>query len=507
MGTWGRLAFVWLGVWHLLCVAVWADPPDQRTNPEGWQIWQKAKALVGAKYQHWEDNRDHLLPRVLLLADRALAAAKPEQDRLGEADFLKAVDQNDFTQDDELGKSELTLVDRTPIVKVLHPESELSFLVIDANQLDPSSKHLKKLIGRQHFDSGKNRTDGKVGRDVVLIWRDGKEILDTIYLSKPWMFSPRWWAEYAQAVVRKPTKAHIGLGTACAIAQTGLALCVAATKQWLDPGSDFQYEPAILSAVFGMVLGINVKTYKTWCLLGSKISQITKSSMVSLAFAYSLAAWTDGMGGWDLFDQAFWFAQFHILSNAFFNNWAKIEWHQINKIREENRLNTRPFHVYWPGKGWVETGVSWSDVEHQAVYLIPFTLRLGDLTKVAIPFEQLGEAVPGITALFGDGLPLGKALLYASIPAAQYMVLKYAESRELQGAERLRARFENIKRKTKVWLLGGPLAATQLMGALVGTPVEPFQALEMIDYVKTKAGNCVRAIARALLPEHEGSSP
>lgn len=466
-------------------------PPEPGSAEVAARIRSQIREVAGGQYRDWDSRREALLPRILELKQAAAREARAQRAALGnEEDFLALVDKNGVSVQSDEGRAELTNLDGTPIVRIVLKGSEQSFLCLDTDVISPTSKHLKKLIARQHLDSGKSRADGKNGRDVVLVWTQGESVVETIYLSRPWMFSPRWWKEYVAAVVKKPSMAHLGLGTACAIAQTGLALCVAGVKQMLNPEAPFEYQPAVLSAIFGMVLGINVKTYKAWCLIGPKISQVTKSALVSLLFAYSLIAWTDGATTFNPFDAAFWLIHFHVITNAMMNNWAKVEWHQINRLRERNRLNTNAFQIWIPGKGWVETGVSWADIEHQAVYLIPFTLRLADLTRLAIPFDSLKDVVPGLEPLLGNGLPLGKALLYGSIPLAQYLVLKYAERHGLEGAEQLRGRFERMKARTKNFLVNVPEAALNVVAQLLGAPPE-FRVREAFRAVLDRAWRLV----------------
>lgn len=348
---------------------------------------------------------------------------------LAEDEIKSAVNKNEIFLEDAVGRAEVYAVNGTHAIRVVHHASELAVFYFPREGAEKSSNHVRQIIARQHIMSGKTRADHGNGRDIIAVWAKNGDKSETEYLPRPTKLSPRWWAEWWQSIYKRPSYGDVVMGTACGLMQTSLALCVAGAKTWLDPRTSMDYSPAAISFLFGTVIGIWNSTYRNFTLNGSKLSQTAKSTSVGALFAYStMFASGKGYEVLNILGTAGLLANLHVISNLFAKQWAKTEWHQFNRIRNEMRVNAVPL------KFGNDIEINQAAIEHQIIYLIPFTLTLADLTGVSVGFPWLGT------------IPLGKLLLWSSIPFAQYAVLKYAEGQKYTIATELRERWESTKR-------------------------------------------------------------
>jgi len=379
------------------------------------------------KSQGWVEKSVQTLQDITQLYNEALKNWQKVQKTSGltEDEIAEQLIKHDkiHAYNELLGSGELNMVDQTPFIRVVHKETQLSFIFLKKDSIDREhSKHWRQYLARQHIAAGETRADGQIGRDVVVVELDEltglnlKEILDPkVYqeLKRHKKYSSKaWWQDYWHAIAKKPTLSTAGFGLFSGAAQGAMATAVGLLKTYLDPeqAGDF-YAPAKLSMAWGFAITTFVSTYKNWLLLGHKPGRVAKSMLNSVMFYYILGAMThpDGMAMFNPLELQGLLAHGAVWSGALIANLAKPHWYDIPKIREVVGISRKNFKMKLPwGKTW-ETKISQAAVENQLIYLIPFTLRLADFLQIKIA-----------------ALPLGKFLFISSIPLAEYLALKMA---------------------------------------------------------------------------------
>jgi hypothetical protein len=345
-----------------------------------------------------------------------------------------------------LGVGELNMIDDAPFVRVVHQGSEIAFMLYEEGSIHPDSDHLQTYLARQHIDAGAARADGQTGRDVVMIAKGKGAPLQRAQLDDPSRFlrsdrlkawrSAAWWRDYWKATYRKSTKSTWGFGTVCGLSQGGLALCVAGLKTAVNPEAVMDLSPAFLSGGWGTGIGAYVSTYKNWTNRGSTFMRTLKSSFNGALFGYALIMMNDddGMDSLSIMDPAGLLVHATVIGNVVANNFAKTHWNDFALVREQVGISRRSFEMKLPwGKSW-KTKVSQSAVESQGIYLAPFSIRLLDLVQFTV-----------------GAFPLGKFVLWTSIPFVEFAVMRYTE----KLAERTQhpKAFELAKEQRRVWEL------------------------------------------------------
>ncbi len=353
------------------------------------------------------------------LCRHAITYATSLKDSLGGNEFRRRVDRDQVSLEcDGVGKAEVTSVDGRSVVRVVGKHYHTAFIFLDQDKVSPDSSHLKQLLARQHIDAGRTHPDGRQGRDVVMVWERRSEITDIVYSPKPSPTSFRWWKDYLTATYKRPISGDYVLAFVCVFLQTLLALGVSYAKTALDPSTAFSFAPAVVSSVFGLAIGIFTSTYRNWVFRGAKWKQTIKSSTVSFAFAYCLMISFGGVESLSFATAAGLMTHLFIMANVLANNIAKVEWNQIVLTRTMHRLNASMcnFSIRVFGKK-LSTQINKASIENQLMYLVPFTLRLGDLTNITMD-------------VFGFQIPQGKILLWSSIPQAIFLTKRYLRSLE-----------------------------------------------------------------------------
>lgn len=396
------------------------------------------------------------------------AAARTQFDKarreMGEAEFKKSVDSNLQKFKSEMGSVRLTLIDGEVVERVRPAQSEKVFVIVDKNKVDKVSSHLLQMyIPRQHIDGGSSRIDGQRGRDVVLVWSDGHKEVSVEEKPRPPRMSLQWWKEYAQATYKAPTKKDVYFGLFSASVQVAFAAGVSQAKVALDPSAGFLTAPLLMNAIFGSVIGTYSATYVNWVYRGGtkadsptkiRLKQIAKSSVVSVLYAYTLVmATAGGIDSVSFMSLAGLQNHLHVWTNIFFNNMAKVEFAQWAKVLEKKRVDGKEINIRIPFTNTVwKTGIKQRQVNFQIFAYSPVNaLRTADLIGVSF-----------------SGIPLGKILLWTSVPFTKYATLKWAEKYHPQQAKELRLReeWESLKR--------APLRATK---AIVKAPITVSKAI------------------------------
>jgi len=432
------------------------------------------------KFQEFQNvaHGMNMVPQIM--EDRGLseADAKIEAIRIGEQAFLNRVKSGDpelSVKITNFGKAEVNALDERKFIKVVHGESERAILFVDADKIDPNSKHLRKVISRIMIDGGKSRTDGEVGRDVLVVWfRNGNGMgfsgVDRVEkYDRPEEFSEDWWARWWWATAAPVRARDVGLGATFGVAQglvtLGLAfassLAMQAWHNWSDgtpaPISEMSqiawdhlpWLGAKFTVAYGTFIGAFSNSIRVWEMRGTHEGKIIKKFAKSAGYSYP---WT-AIGTSDplVFGQASAVAQTHarILLNFYLNGVGKVYWQRITEVLEATRKSSREVYMpvlsKIPGVGpkffvWSGGSFTYQAVELGTAYP-PKMLDLGNFFKFHI------DAI-------NYDLPLGKIMFVASIPLAVYSSMRVAEKANYEGASKMREDWQRMKKTMRVITFG-----------------------------------------------------
>lgn len=429
------------------------EPVEIDVNP-------KTLETAVAAQQEFIEQQNKALEPLILSYTTIIERAKRIEERFG-VDELKARVERDEIRAwvPEFGLAELKRVDDGYFVRVVDQRTEVSYLIIDrsdAPQLVQKSKHLRQYISRQHIDAGNSRSDGKRGRDVVLVTLDHQELVSREESPKPSTWSRAYWKDYWLATKKRPTKQDVVLGVAMGVIQLGATYGMGWLAYQTGLSDHFDHfdrfvRPGI-SFAFGTGVGIGISTYKNWTkrpnydIMNSKtfleaktisqkakarlplLSRAVKGSTIGFMYAISIAG--AKRLGTVSFLPLLWETAKEVSANVFVNSVTKDNYYRISNVREYTRQNTDPFRVkVFPARWRHHLGplkntflgrdlieLNRSNVENQMIQMIPFTLKFFDLTGVTSRHVQLGS--------FGITIP---CLLIAAAPIMQYISLRYAE--------------------------------------------------------------------------------
>ncbi len=402
----------------------------------------------------WDGFADKplLIEQATTLSETLYARSQALLQEMGEAAFIKLVDKDGVKETFPGWRGELTNIDKKPVARLVHAETGLSFFVLDKDTIGPASKHLRKVIARQHIDAGDKREDGsRLGRDTVFVWRRGDEVEKADYYPRHPPFSREWAKDYIVATYEKPDAPAVAFGLFCGLAQADCAGFVEAMHFYNTPGSDFSYGMIAMSALWGTGIGVYNATYRSFIYRGSEKSKFRKLWGQSMLFAWSLAVFTQG--AWTLVNfTAPAFLQIH--GNAFVNSWlhnqGRRAWYLFPEARNHNRLNTQTLKF-----GTHDTGIKQSSAEQQMLYLVPYSLKSAGLigigTLATLPLMN------GVEWKFDAGT----ALLIASIPVAQMAAVSYARAKGFPQAEDYAKEFKHYWKRMLTLPISQPIAAAR----------------------------------------------
>ncbi|MBI4061567.1 MAG: hypothetical protein HY403_09065 [Elusimicrobia bacterium] len=340
--------------------------------------------------RRWEANREAILGEVESLRSRLAHDAGRRLEEIGAEAFERELDKSKISvREPGLGKAVMTKVDQSRMIRVVHAPTELAFIFVDADAVPRDSRHLRQVIGRQFFDAGEDRADGRRGRSVVVAWRRDGQIDSLEFHGKPRLWSRAWWRSYWDATYKTPARGDVVFGVLMGGIQGALALGLGAVKLAML-GTPLMLAPVFFTMGFGLAIGVFISTYKNWTYRGRRVSQFLKAATISLAFAYPVVIFTQGLGAVALTGAGL-LTHAHVLSNVALNNVGKVAWQQIPAMGEKYRLLTGT--LFWDIKK--------AAAVNQGFYLINWTLRLGDLLDI-----------PGGKLIFLAGLPLAMAISY-----------------------------------------------------------------------------------------------
>lgn len=365
-----------------------------------------------------------LLDEAGVLRARLLAYAAEREALVGPEAFEEELLQDRVEiSDPVLGRAELNTVDGLHFVRVAHAPTEWAVIFLPGGVVARDSRHLRQIIARQHIDAGRHRADKRMGRDLLIQWEKNGRLLSLEFLPKPAMWSREWWSDYWHATRKRPTSGDVVLGLLSGTAQGLLAYLLMLAKVAFGTAAAVQWEPIIFTFCFGVTIGSLSSAYINWMTRGrtdtwrGRASQMLKSALVSFIFAYSVKIFTLGLPALALTGWSAVALHGFIFLNVYLNTLGKVAWQQLSKISRDNRQFTKtlPF------------GVNPASAFYQALYLVNWTFRLADLI----------------------GVPMGKWLFVASIPAARYFVLRFVEKKGYPEAPALRELWESDKARLR----------------------------------------------------------
>ncbi len=429
-----------------------AVPVDSQADPQRVAVALHdyiAGSQAGEEQAAMLEEHLQVFQRMFDLHQRAHTYAQVLMEEMGLIEFAEKAASNEIHyNDDTLGRAEYKPIDHHVGIKMTDKATELAFLFVERGNVSPKSKHLKQYIDRINMASGTSRTDGKVGRDLFLIWcKDGR--IDGIeFIPKPHIKSPEdlgvWAKKYWNAIYKKPTGYNLKFGFWSGVLQTATAAGVSWLGMATGATEGFSFAPMILNFIFGTTIGIYASTYVNWIKMpGPERVKVLKSSFVSATFAALMIAMTGAkIGDLDSSILASFTFIIAVASNIWANNLAKVaymEWALVKEQKREFKGNWEwqvdhpvvqiptpikqasgepyrlrihiPIHFHWklPFKA--------RDVAFQWISYLPVnTLRLMDLT----------------------GVPLGTVGLWGSIPLVKYVTLLWAKKKNPDIAQELK---------------------------------------------------------------------
>lgn len=288
------------------------------------------------------------------------------------------------------------LTGKNILVNLLTNDGKLSTLFIDLDKITQEDPFLQRYIAKQKLNFGNN---------VLIIKEQGGELVGAEYMPHPTFFSAQWWRDFIKSVWVKPQKGDVVLGALCGIYQGSLTICLNLAKNLLAEQGPIDVmttiaasqSAALMTTIFATTIGTFCSLYRNLIYVGPKYQRILKSSIISLAFAYSFFLLTNSQGiqGLDPTTTTGLLNNLHVGINVFLTQYARDDWVQIVRARAQLKSAQGNLKI-----GIIDTGIPKANAELQAVYnFIQFPLKILDLINFKI-----------------FGIPIGKLVFYASVP-------------------------------------------------------------------------------------------
>ncbi len=386
----------------------------------------------------WEKVSPQVLKEITPLVQGAHEHAANLRKDVGEEQFRQLVSKNNVVYEIEgVGRAKYNKVDNSYFIRAVHEKTKIVLLFLDKNEVTSNSKHLRQIVARQHLDAGEvDHRGARKGRDVVLVWTDENKIVSTDYHPRFVPGTGEWWADYWHASVKAPGRGDVALGCLCGALQAGAAFCVSGLKTAIDPSTPHDNIPMIMSGAFGFTIGVFGTTYRNISYRGSSLAKIGKLSAVSLLYAYSLKFMhADGTATLYRFgEMATWLIHQHIFTNTLLNNFGRSAWQRVPEIRNWMRKGNGTIDLTILGHR-IAPGLSRATFEYQMLYLIPFTLKLVGLVGLG----------PGVEMPIFGKIDSGTIALFASIPLAQWVVLKVARYYKYPRVDEIQRQWDDMR--------------------------------------------------------------
>lgn len=182
----------------------------------------------------------------------------------------KNKNSNFVLPDDSLARIEITTIEDEYVIRILLHGSEKVFLWLSSEMVQKNSKHFQLFLARQHMTAGTDRTDGLMGRDVVLLYFDkpptsteNQKTLKVEERSKPTTISGKISAK-SKSIFKAPQLKDQGFALFCGINQAGIMSAVNLARMAYDPTFQFNAATVAVIFVFGWGIGSVPSTYNNW---------------------------------------------------------------------------------------------------------------------------------------------------------------------------------------------------------------------------------------------------
>jgi hypothetical protein len=296
---------------------------------------------------------------------------------------------------DGVGKAEFKWLEKQLIVRVVVESNRSAYFFVPAEIVHRDSPQLRTLVAINHLDSGRDEHTHKSGRDTFVVAEEtlasGETVTEDIEYSRRHPFlSKTGFQEWSRATVTRPTLSDVTLAAASTAAQLAITSGISGGKVLID-GTPFDWAPIVVSAVYGMVIGTNINTYKKWTYRGSPFVQQIKNQAVSISNALAIVAISQAeVTSLTLFSVP-WILQIlshaakslpKILINTTIGSFGKSSLNNIPRIREALRGKDETIDIPWLNSQWGR-----SKVEFQLVSLFTQALRVPDLIDVGERFS------------------------------------------------------------------------------------------------------------------------
>ncbi len=272
-----------------------------KINPES----RKAAQLM----EDWGHRTLKIQSEVYLLFQGVLRARdelrKKHPDKNEQEFFLEFVEGNKiYYRIEGVGKGEMNNIDGQPFVRVVHADTELSFLILPES-IKFDKNHFRQYISRQHIQSGTERTDGHYGRDVVVavlpnldIAKDDEffESAHLFEMKRFSVFTTDFWKEYWWGIWKKPGFSQYTFALFNGSFQFVTSMTVTGVMTSLSLPTNNPTLAAATAFGWGIAIGAYYSTYKSWTLFGIPLKiKITENLHFPLPSTRELKEWTNGI--------------------------------------------------------------------------------------------------------------------------------------------------------------------------------------------------------------------
>lgn len=296
-------------------------------------------------------------------------------------------------------------------------------------------------------------------RTLVHVFDGGTPYFTKSYDKPTTRKSLSYWYKYWRGIYEKPDKKALNIGVLMAMSQGVLAYTFGGP------------EAAVLSLIWGGVVGVYIRTYINWKGIDSSLAiQTIKVWSISITFAYALMTWIHGFDAVFASGLSSLAMTGHVLANSIGNNLAKAHVEQIPRRRFMHNENLGEISAP------IFNNIKFDrpSLENQLFYLSTFTFKIADLTHYSIQIPGLGV------------VPIGKILLWSSIPFMHYLTVRYLEENEYPEAAQFRREWESSKAFLVPYLGTIHDAVGKFLNATIFSPAgRPYEG-HAFNYLDTK---------------------
>ena len=266
-------------------------------------------------------------------------------------------------------------------------------------------------------------------------------------LERPRFFTTEYWRAFRDAVVRGIDRNDVRLAVLVAAESSALVGGVIKLNHILDPHSHLSYNAAAVSAVFSLIVGMGIKTWKNYSNHGTRASRMAKRVALSVLFAYTTKAGLGGTASLRLFDEGGHFLMsgltenLHLLTNVAiarfagdYYRWNYVIRESIGRYYGEFERSDFPDNAAGRVAHFFVGGIKRELFYFQQWELLPGVIRLVDMINIGATFRPLAGVGSWVSWLaFLERIEVTMArLLYLFSPVWMRFV-NYEQARYLRS--------------------------------------------------------------------------